>query len=90
MRDYSHLDREDLEMRLDVAEDVCALLSWTAMQSKSDRDKALHELWRAWMDAGGDPSREGNPHLTDALISALAERRDQIRAATLARTASRP
>lgn len=83
-RDYSGLSRDVLEDRLDAAEDVCALLSWTPVDH-SERGKALHELWLAWQAAGGDSDQRAHPHLTDQLIAGLAERRDRTRAATLER-----
>jgi hypothetical protein len=88
-RDYSSLTREQLEARLDVAEDVCVMYAWspatTMGPAATDRDKAAHELWVRWEHAGGDSSREANAHLTDELVSELARQRDATRARTLAR-----
>lgn len=75
-----------LRRRLALAESVCVLFGWTGVRGSTDRDKALHELWSMWSDLpGADNSPEGNPELTDSLISDLARRRDETRARTLAR-----
>lgn len=83
-RDYSTLTRDELEARLALAEDVCAMFSWSPARYDTDRDKAAYELWRAWA-AVAPTDRRDYPHLDDARIAELAARRDEIRAATLAR-----
>lgn len=75
--------------RLYAAEAVCTLYSWTCGTGDSDRDKALHELWRAWTQVSGvstDPA--DHPGLSDEVIGRLARQRDEIRARTLARIRS--
>jgi hypothetical protein len=75
-----------LRQRLALAESVCVLYGWTGSRPDSDRDKALFELWSMWAKLPGtDTSPEGNPELTDALISDLARRRDETRAQVLAK-----
>lgn len=85
-RDYSHLSRGDLERRLDVAEDALTMVGWTAAAGDTPRDKALHELWARWTELPGvDTNPAANPHLSDELVTRLAARRDETRAATLQR-----
>lgn len=75
-----------LRRRLALAESVCVLYGWTGVQGSTEREKALLELWMMWSRfPGTDHSPEGNPELTDTLISDLARRRDETRAQTLAR-----
>lgn len=87
-RDYSALSREELERRLDAAEDVVVMFAWCASRStESDRDAAAHELWVRWRELPGtSDSPESNPHLTDDLIANLARKRGAKRSAVLART----
>jgi len=83
MSKYEALSRDELEVRLGAAEDLCVMWAWTPTQG-SVRDKAAHELWRTWSEiSGNDSSPESNPHLTDELIAELAAKRDATRAATL-------
>jgi hypothetical protein len=45
---YQDLTREELEQRLKLAEDVCVMIGWTAVDDRSPRGKAAHELWKRW------------------------------------------
>jgi hypothetical protein len=86
MRDYSKLTREQLEQRLNAAEDVVVMWSWCAARdTRGGREAATHELWLWWLGLGGTSERKDNPHLTDELITALAERRHETRRRTLER-----
>jgi hypothetical protein len=85
MRDYSGLTRQQLEARLDAAEDVCVLFAWSPI-GDGVRNDAAFEAWAVWRkNHGGDDSRKGNPHLTDDVIQAMSDRREATRKATLAR-----
>jgi hypothetical protein len=71
--------------RMEAAEAVCLMFGWTAARMGTDRDKALHELWRHWVQVSGvslDP--EDHPELSDVVIADLARKRDETRASTLA------
>jgi hypothetical protein len=81
---YTELTREQLEERLRLAEDVCALLSWSPVRHDTDRDKALYELWRRWSHVASTDRRD-YPHLNDEVIAELARQRDETRAETLSR-----
>lgn len=70
----------DLEERLAVAEKVCALFGTTPSHLGTDREKALHELWRVWQDRYG----HGVAWIDDAEVEKLAQQRDEKRAAALA------
>jgi hypothetical protein len=83
-REYSALTREQLEERLDAAEDVVVLWSWQAVEW-TEKGDATHELWNAWLKLGGSSKPEDNPHLTDELIAQLSARRTLTRAATMQR-----
>lgn len=87
MRDYSGLTREQLEARLDAAEDVVVMWAWCPSRStETERDAAAHELWLRWQVLpGADASPAGNRHLSDELVRELAARRAATRAATLER-----
>jgi hypothetical protein len=90
MRDYSGLTRQQLEARLDAAEDVCVLFAWSPV-GDSVRDDAAFEAWKVWRtDHGGDDSRKGNPRLTDNAIQVMSDRREATRKATLARMFGEP
>jgi hypothetical protein len=85
MRDYSGLTRQQLEARLDAAEDVVVLFAWSPI-GDGVRDDAAFEAWTVWRkNHGGDDSREGNPHLTDDAIREMSGLRKATRRATLAR-----
>jgi hypothetical protein len=85
LRDYSGLTREQLEARLDAAEDVCVLFAWSPIGDSVPEDAAF-EAWMVWRgEHGGDDLRKGNPHLTDEVIQAMAGRRAAIRRATMIR-----
>lgn len=84
MRDYSHLTRPQLEARLNAAEDVVVLWSWSPAQ-RGQRPDACYELWQFWLGLGGSSDPEANPHLTDGLIETLAQRRQATRGAELDR-----
>ena len=85
-RDYSKLTREQLEQRLNAAEDVVVMWSWcVARDTEGDREAATHELWLYWLGLGGLPEPKHNRHLNDGLIEALAARRRATRESTLAR-----
>lgn len=84
MRDYSSLTREELEQRLDAAEDVCVLFAWSPVQY-NDRADAAFEMWKKWEDIGGDSTPKVNPHLTDAVITELSQHRQSIRAKVMDR-----
>lgn len=76
---FGTMDAEALIERLKAAEDVCVIYGWTGSTShRSDRDKALHELWRKWHEIAGPDAcdQDRNPHLTDELIAELARKRD--------------
>lgn len=76
MRDYSALSREELEQRLDIAEDVCVMYGWSGSDMRFERHRAAFEIWSLWLQlSGNDLSREANPHLSNDLISRLAARR---------------
>jgi hypothetical protein len=77
---------EELRRRLEAAERVCVLYSWTGHVHDSDRGKALHELWAEWAGLPGTSWQpEDHPDLSDERISELARRRDDKRARTLDR-----
>lgn len=82
---YDGLSRDELITRLTLAERACVMFGWTASRQKSDRDKALHELWSAWVDVVPDTRRMAWPELSDAMVAELAAKRDATRAATLDR-----
>jgi hypothetical protein len=66
------------------AERVCAIVGWTAVD-ETERGKALTQVWMEW--AAERPhltQREAWPDLSDGGIAALAAKRDQARAETLA------
>jgi hypothetical protein len=72
--------------RLHAAEQVCLMFGWTGSPGNSDRDKALFQLWREWVDLSGvslDPAE--HPELSDERITELAGKRDQIRTGVLAK-----
>jgi hypothetical protein len=81
---YAELTREQIEQRLRLAEDVCALYSWSPTHNETDRDKATYELWLRWITVASTDRRD-YPHLNDDVIAELARRRDETRAATLRR-----
>lgn len=68
--------------RLEAAEAVCALLGATATSTplKTDREKALYELWEAWTSLHG----ANKTRITDDQVRELARVRDAKRATTLA------
>lgn len=75
MRDYSSLTREELEARLNAAEDVTVMYGWSPAKRSSamtERERATFALWRRWDEMGGDSSPKGSPHLDDAGIAELA------------------
>ncbi|HMM95319.1 hypothetical protein [Phycicoccus sp.] len=74
-RDYSALTRAQLEARLNAAEDVVVLWSWSAARSETERERATFALWEHWLGIGGSSDPKANPHLTDGLIGELARRR---------------
>lgn len=85
-RALGNADLKKVLDRLHAAELALTLLSWCPSTGNgSDREKALHELWRLWFDLVGYSfvSTEENPELSDSVIAALAQNRDSIRAATL-------
>ena len=77
-----------LAERLEAAELVCLMVGWSAADN-SQRGKARHELWRAWRrlyeGQGGSILPKDHPELSDDRIRALADERDGIVAATLAK-----
>jgi hypothetical protein len=76
---------EEIRERLEAAERVCVMYSWTSSLDDSDRPKALFELWRRWTEvSGNDCSPAANPDLSDELIGQLARQRDETRERTLA------
>lgn len=70
--------------RLAMAERVCALLGAMPAPCSDDREKALYELWREWMDRYGHAVER----IDDDEVAALARRRDETRERTLARLRS--
>ena len=50
---YRNLTHEELEERLKLAEDVCVMIGWTAVNDHSPRGKAAHELWKKWANHVG-------------------------------------
>lgn len=86
MNGYELLNREQLERRLALAEDVCRMFGWSPSHSAgTDREKAAYMLWTDWLAEAGsdaaDPRRF--PHLSDETVQRLAAARDEIRASTL-------
>lgn len=73
------LDVERLARRLELAEQVCLMVGWTASDN-SDRGKAKHELWATWLREyeaqGGSHEVKAHPELSDARIRELAAQRD--------------
>lgn len=72
---------EELEQRLEAAEQVCVLFGWTAVSYRTERDKAVAQAWHDWAD-----TYDAMPDVTAewrARIKELAARRDEIRARTL-------
>lgn len=81
---YNSLSREELQVRLADAENVCVLFGWTGAHMDSERDKALHQLWSEWAKRYGVLLSPGaHPELSDAYIARLAADRDRIRQLTL-------
>jgi hypothetical protein len=79
---------EQLESRLQTAEDVCLMYGWSTGNPRyaSDREKATYMLWTRWHRiAGVSSSPADHPHLSEERIAELARERDRIREATLAR-----
>lgn len=74
-----------LRERLTAAEEVCLVFGWTGANLGTDRDKALHELWRHWCDvSGASLSPADHPELNQRRLARLAAKRDETRARTLA------
>jgi hypothetical protein len=68
---------EEVRERLEAAEQVCVLFSWTGSYTDSPEGKALFELWRHWLGVSGvsvDPA--DHPELSRDRISELAARYD--------------
>ncbi len=76
MRDYTALTREQVEARLNAAEDVCVMYGWSPSKrssAMSERERATYALWRRWTNEfDGDSSPNHNRHLSDAVIADLA------------------
>lgn len=76
-----------LTRRLRLAEAVCLMYGWSPVHDATERDKATSELWRQWLGAVPknftDPAN--HPELSDEAITALANKRDATRRATLQR-----
>jgi hypothetical protein len=88
-RDYSALTREQVEARLNIAEDALTVFGWTASRSGEGADvidNAMSELWLTWHRLPGvDTSPAFNRHLSEERLRELAAQRLAVRAATLAR-----
>lgn len=85
---YDDLSREELETRLEAAEDVCLLYSWSPSQYDTDRGKATHEVWRVWRKLPGISvfeRKSRNERWPESRIEQLARQRDKTRAETLRR-----
>jgi hypothetical protein len=70
-----------LRERVRVAELVCALSGITSPAGEGDRDKALTQAWQDWSHA----YRSTHELVPAEVVADLARRRDEVRAATLAR-----
>ena len=83
--DYSSLSREQIELRLKLAEDVCVMTGWCPTGC-SQREKAAAELWQRWArHVGSDyTGPDAHPELAGAERS-LARQRDETRSAVLAK-----
>jgi hypothetical protein len=88
---YAALTREELEVRLRLAEHVCLMYGWSPARVDTDREKACHELWRRWTAAvpEAEQSRKATPHLSEDVVRELAAQRDATRATTLRRLHAR-
>ena len=75
---------EEIRERLEAAEMVCTLFSWTGSHTDYPEGKALFMLWRRWLQASGasvDPA--DHPELSRVVINDLAAEYDGRRAWTL-------
>jgi hypothetical protein len=82
--EYSALSREELELRLRLAEDTCVMFGWCGVKDDSERGKAATELWIRWahhvgLDYVGPAA---HPELAGAEAS-LARQRDATRSAVI-------
>lgn len=82
---FDHLSREELELRLRVAEDVCVMFGWCGVDH-SQRGKAATQLWMRWAHLVGDDytGPKAHPELA-ASEASLARQRDEKRQTTLQR-----
>lgn len=82
---YASLSREELEDRLEAAEALCILYSWTGVRRETDREVAAFELWRKWFAIVGEEFLLGKAHpdLQDRALRPLVERGRRIRERTL-------
>jgi hypothetical protein len=74
----------EIRARLEAAEMVCTLFSWTAYSTDSPEGKALFQLWRRWLQVSGvsvDPA--DHPELSHVVINDLAAEYDGKRTRTL-------
>lgn len=68
---------EEIRERLEAAEELCLMFSWTA-PSESTRDgKACFQLYRRWLEVSGvAPERDKHPELGNDRIGDLAAQYD--------------
>lgn len=78
---------QDLQERLDAAEQVCILFGWTGVADYSERGDATVQAWMDWLARyGHDRERAAatDPEW-DQRVKDLARRRREIRETTLAK-----
>ena len=82
---YASLSREELEERLEAAEALCILYSWTGVHRETDREVAAFELWRQWYAIVGEEFLRGKTHpdLGDRALRPLVTQGRQTRERTL-------
>lgn len=68
---------EEIRERLEAAEQLCLMFSWTA-PSESTRDgKACFQLYRRWLEVSGViPERDQHPELSEDRLNDLAAQYD--------------
>ena len=75
---------EEIRERLEAAEQLCLMFSWTAPSEFTRDGKACFQLYRRWLEVSGvDPDRDRHPELNEVRINDLAAEYDGKRAWTL-------
>lgn len=75
---------DELRERLEAAEQLCLMFSWTAPSEFTRDGKACHQLYRRWLKVSGVvPARDQHPELGEDRLNDLAAEYDGKQAWTL-------